>query len=128
MLKQLSNVLLFGAMMAMATVAAPILAQDVANQPKYPIDVAITYNATHSNTVNGSGFWMQGGSAQLSGQFYHGLAATAEVTGVSRNRINASGLGLDLVTAVFGPRYTWSPARHKYALFGQTLVGSAFGF
>jgi hypothetical protein len=35
---------------------------------------------------------------------------------------------LDLVTATFGPRYTWSPAHRKYALFGQALVGGAFGF
>ena len=126
--KQLSNVLLFGAMMAMATVAAPLLAQDVVTQQKYPFDVAIGYSATLSNPVNGSRFWMQGGSAQLTGEFYRGLAVTADVTGMHGNHINASGTGLDLVTAVFGPRYTWSPAHHKYALFGQTLVGSAFGF
>jgi hypothetical protein len=126
--KQLSNVLLFGAMMAMATVAAPLLAQDVVTQQKYPFDVAIGYSATLSNPVNGSRFWMQGGSAQLTGELYRGLAVTADVTGMHGNHINASGTGLDLVTAVFGPRYTWSPAHHKYALFGQTLVGSAFGF
>jgi len=35
--------------------------------------------------------------------------------------------GLDLVTADFGPQYTWLPVHRRLALFGQFLVGEAFG-
>jgi hypothetical protein len=33
-----------------------------------------------------------------------------------------------MVTSTFGPRYRWSPARRRYAFFGQALAGEANGF
>lgn len=44
------------------------------------------------------------------------------------SNIDSSGVGLDMVTATFGPRYTWSPRRARYALFVQGLAGVANGF
>jgi hypothetical protein len=122
MRRQLS-LLLVGAMMA-----SPILAQKATVQPKYPLDVAITYSAAMSNATTTDRFWMQGGSAQLHGQLYRGLGVVAEVSGTHTGSINSSGVGLDIVTATFGPRYTWSPARSRYSIFGQALVGEANGF
>jgi len=134
MRRQLSSMLLCGAkmtvMMAAALMAAPLVGQSAAANaaPKYPLDLAVTYNATMSNSISGKSFWMQGGSAQLHGQFYRGLGVVADIAGTHVGNINSTGVELDMVTATFGPRYTWSPAHARYALFGQALVGDAFGF
>ncbi len=134
MRRQLSSMLLCGAkmtiMMAAVILAAPLVAQSAAVNaaPKYPLDVAVTYNATMSTATTGKSFWMQGGSAQVHGRFYRGLGVVADFAGTHTGNINSSGVSLDMVTATFGPRYTWSPAHARYALFGQALVGDAFGF
>ena len=126
---RLSSMLLLGA--AMMAMAAPVAAQETraAGEPaKCPLDVAITYNATTSGLSGGRNFWMQGGGAQVHGRFYGGLGVAADVAGAHVANINSTGVGLDLVTTTFGPRYTWSPAHSRYALFGQGLVGVARGF
>jgi hypothetical protein len=91
-------------------------------------DIAITYDASRTNAINGNSFWMQGGSVQLHGEFWQGLGIVADVAGLHTSSINNSGVGLDIVTATFGPRYTWSPRSARYGLFGQALVGEANGF
>jgi hypothetical protein len=92
------------------------------------LEVAVTYDATLGNVTSGADFWMQGGSIQLHGQFWHGLGIVADVAGLHAGNLNNSGVGLDLVTATFGPRYTWSFARSRYSVFGQALAGEGFGF
>jgi hypothetical protein len=92
-----------------------------------PLEVAVTYNPMLTNTVGGYGFSMQGGSVQVHGQFFRGWGVVADVSGLHANMLPHSTDGLDLVTADFGPRYTWSPVHHRLALFGQFLVGEAFG-
>jgi len=91
------------------------------------LDVAITYDALWGNVTTGAHFWMQGGSAQVHGQFWHGVGVVADVAGLHSGNLSNSGVGLNLVTATFGPRYTWSRARSRCSLFGQALVGEAFG-
>lgn len=91
------------------------------------LETAFTYQGVHSDVVNGSGFWMQGGAAQIHGQFYRGWGVVADITGAHINNIDSSGVGLDLVTATFGPRYTWKPAHGRYSLYGQGLLGQAWG-
>jgi hypothetical protein len=91
------------------------------------LDVAIVYNPLMANVVGGSGFWMQGGSVQVHGVFWRGLGVVADVSGLHSANASGTGVGLDLVTATFGPRYTWSPAHRRYSLFGQVLVGEANG-
>jgi hypothetical protein len=78
------------------------------------VDLAVTYTAQYSNLVSDPTFWHQGGSIELSTQTYRGF-------------------GLSMVTATFGPRYTWyrpiGGARKKsLAIFGQGLIGEAHGF
>jgi hypothetical protein len=98
-------------------------------QPASPsMDLAITYDAVRANIVPGSNFWMQGGSAQFHGQFWHGLGVVADVGAFHTGNEHGTGVGLDLVTATFGPRYTQSLAHHRYALFGQALAGETHGF
>jgi hypothetical protein len=90
-------------------------------------EIAITYDASRAVAISGNSFWMQGGSVQMHGRFWHGLGAVADVGGLHTSSIQDSGVGLDLVTATFGPRYTWSPNRGRYSLFGQALAGEANG-
>ena len=71
------------------------------------MDFAVTYNAQSTNIDTSSRFWMQGGSAQLHGQFWHGLGVVADVAETHTANMHNSGVGLDLVTATFGPRCTW---------------------
>ena len=89
------------------------------------LDVAVLYTADGSNRIPTQHLWMQGGSLQVHGQFWHGLGVVADVMGEHTSNMARSDVGLDLVTATFGPRYTWQPEQHKYALFGQVLVGEA---
>ncbi len=123
------KVLLAGACM----IAGPIVwgqqAQDPPKPTKSSLEVALVYNPLMSNLVGSSGFWMQGGSVQVHGQFWRGLGVVADVSGLhTANAGGLSGVGLDLVTATFGPRYTWSTPRGRYAVFGQVLAGEVNGF
>jgi hypothetical protein len=110
----------------MATVSSAQNAPAPAPQ-KPALEIAFTYQGMHSDVVNGSGFWLQGGGAQIHGQFHGGWGAVADIAGAHIANINSSGVGLDLVTATFGPRYTWKPARARYSLYGQGLLGQAWG-
>jgi hypothetical protein len=92
------------------------------------LDVAILYDALLSNVVRADKFWLQGGSIQIEGQFWHGLGAEADISGFHAQNANNAGAGLDMVTATFGPRYVWPPSHRPYFLFGHALVGQANGF
>lgn len=61
-------------------------------------------------------FWMQGGSVQVHGQFWHGLGVVGEVSGLHTGDMDGSGVALDMVTATFGPRYTWQIPRRRFCL------------
>ncbi len=92
------------------------------------LSVAVTYNGILSGVITSPHFWMQGGNIQIHGQFCGGWGVVADISGAHIANINSSGVGLGLVTATFGPRYTWTSAHRRYSLFGQGLVGEAFGF
>jgi hypothetical protein len=92
------------------------------------LEVAVTWDFSAADVVGGNGFTMQGGGGvQLHGQFWRGLGAVADVGGLHSGNMHNSGVGLDLVTATFGPRYTWQPARRRCAVYAQFLVGEASG-
>lgn len=92
------------------------------------LEVAVLYDALVSNVVRADRFWMQGGSIQIDGQFWHGLGAEADISGFHSQNANNAGVGLNMVTATFGPRYLWSPAQHRCSFFSHALVGEANGF
>lgn len=97
------------------------------------VGLAVTYTAQHSNLVSTPTFWQQGGSVELSAQAYRGFGIVANITGTTTGSAANSGVGLDMVTATFGPRYTWyKPAglarKRSLAIFGQGLIGEAHGF
>jgi hypothetical protein len=121
--------MLLGGVVILVGAAPMLVAQDKGTTPERgTLDVAFTYNAAYSHVIDGKSFWMQGGSAQLHGQIYRGLGVVADVAGMHASNINATGVGLDLVTATFGPRYTWSHPHAKYALYAQALAGLGIGF
>jgi hypothetical protein len=97
------------------------------------VDLAVTYTAQYSNLVSDPTFWHQGGSIELSTQTYCGFGIAANIAGTQIGNAANSGVGLSMVTAAFGPRYTWyrplGGARKKsLAIFGQGLIGEAHGF
>src|ERR1700723_3612878 len=121
------SVLLAGVSM-MARVVASGQETTSAKQLNAPFDVAITYDASRANVTAGNGFWMQGGSVEIHGQFWRGLGVVVDVGALHTGDADGKGAGLDLVTATFGPRYTKSWAHHSRALFGQALAGGSHGF
>ena len=97
------------------------------------MDLAVTYTAQYSNLVSTPTFWHQGGGVELSAQIYRGFGLAANVTGTQTDNAAGSGVGLSLVTATFGPRYTFyhpigMERKRSLALFGQGLIGNAWGF
>lgn len=108
--------------------------QQAASAPGHrEMDVAVTYTEQHSNLESTSTFWLPGGSVELSAQVYHGLGLAANITGNAVTSAANSGVGLSMITANFGPRYTfYRPAiagqKHSLAIFGQGLIGQAWGF
>jgi hypothetical protein len=70
------------------------------------MDLAFTYDASRGNIVSGSNFWMQGGSFQIHGQFWRRLGAVADTGCLHFGDAQGTGVGLDLVTATFEPRFT----------------------
>lgn len=115
---------------ACLTVTCVAWAQSIDPEEHVPdrFDVAFTYNTVLANVTTGSEFWMQGGSAQAEARLWHKLYAVADVAGLHTSNVNGSGIGLDLITATFGPRYMWSPPHRRVVLFGQALTGEAHGF
>lgn len=91
-------------------------------------DAAVSYQAMYSNPVgDGANFWLQGGDVQAHGQFWRGIGIVADISGFHNGNASGSGVGLDLVTATFGPRYTRWMRRRPVSVYGQALVGEAFG-
>jgi hypothetical protein len=93
-----------------------------------PIDLAVTYDALHTNDITAQSFWMQGGAVELGARAYRGLGIAARVEGLHAGANATAGEPLSLVTTVFGPRYTVPLRSHRYALFGEGLVGISNGF
>lgn len=99
----------------------------------HEVDFAVTYTEQYSNLVSTPTFWHSGGSAELSAQLRHGFGMAANVAGTQTSNAAGSGVGLSLVTATFGPRYTYykplgSAHKRTLAIFGQGLLGQAWGF
>jgi hypothetical protein len=95
-------------------------------QTKGEMSMAVTYDATYAGLTNvQNNFWMQGGGIDLAGTFWHGLGAVAQVQGMHTAN-TGQGVPLSMITATFGPRYTWR--RGRVDVFGQGLVGEADGF
>lgn len=97
------------------------------------IEVAVTYAGQYSNLVSTPTFWQSGGSGEVSAQIYHHWGVAAKITGTQTASAANSGNGLTMITANFGPRYTYSlpigaERKRTLTIFGEGLVGPAWGF
>ena len=119
-----------------ASLLVPAISKAQAPYPgkdHHEVDVAVTYTEQYSNLVSTPTFWHSGGSVELSAQFYRGFGLAANVAGTQTSNAADSGNSLSLVTATFGPRYTYhkplgSEHKRSLAVFGQGLLGQAWGF
>ena len=111
--------------MAVLLIAGAAAAQGVQSAP---IDLAVTYDALRTNHITAQNFWMQGGAVELGARMYRGLGIAARVEGDHAGADSTNGIPLSLVTAVFGPHYTLETRSHRYAIFGEGLVGISNGF
>jgi hypothetical protein len=93
-----------------------------------PIDIAVTYDALHTNHITAQNFWMQGGAIELGARLYRGLGVAARVEGLHAGTTATTAEPLSLVTAVFGPRYTFQTRSRRYAIFAEALAGESNGF
>ena len=110
--------------MVVLLIASAAVAQ---NAPGAPIDLAVTYDALHTNHITAQSFWMQGGAVELGARAYRGLGIAARVEGLHAGPTTTAE-PLSLVTAVFGPRYTIETRSHRYAIFGEGRAGISNGF
>jgi hypothetical protein len=108
--------------------ALPLPAQE-AGTGTARLDIAVNYQRLLANPVGaGNHFWLQGGGIQLHSDVWGGLGMVTDISGLHTGAMNASGQGLDLVTTTFGARYTWADMPRRTSLYGEALVGEAFGF
>lgn len=92
-----------------------------------PIDLGVTYIAQRSVRTNTTqNFWLEGGSAELGLNLWHGFGPAADLTGGHTSSIGSSGVPLALVTATFGPRYRWHPGK-QISVYAEGLFGVASG-
>lgn len=92
------------------------------------LEAAFSYNFSYANTIAPKEFWQNGGSVELHGQFLKGLGAVGRLDVLHTSNMEGTGVGLDLVTATFGPRYTWTPQGGRLRCYGEALGGTSKGF
>jgi len=123
-------------LLTMLVVATCVLSAQQKSTNGYPghqeVNLAVTYTEQYSNLVSTPTFWYNGGDIELSAQVYHGLGLAANIGGTQTGNAAGSGVGLTLITATFGPRYTFYRAvgaerKRSLAIFGQGLIGQAWG-
>jgi hypothetical protein len=137
---QFSSLLLSGALTAMMILTWPasVRAQDQtpAQAPATPsetekFDVAFTYNPMFTGLITSNNtFWMEGGTAQAQFKLDRNWGEVVEVSGLHTGNMSSSGVGLNLINFLVGPRYTWLPRqahKYKYQFFAQGLVGGSHG-
>jgi hypothetical protein len=102
------------------------------------IDVAITYVAERAKivSIDCGCFWLQGGGMNAAVTFHHGLGVAANLTGGHASNV-ASGVDLDKVSFMMGPRYTYPfkswlgrgfGRQEGGRIFGEGLVGGVHSF
>lgn len=91
------------------------------------LDLAFTYNPMLANVTTSNQFWLQGGSAQVHDELWHGLGIAGNVIGLHTGNMNNTGYGLNLIAYTAGLRYTWAPASQRLNYFGEALGGEAHG-
>ena len=123
MLMRIGSLLLLGALAVTSATA-----QDTPFIPHDRLDIAVMYTTARSNQNTGNSFWLQGGSTQADARVWRSISAVADVAGSHVGNINSNGVALNLLTATFGPRVSFSNQSAKVIVYGQGLLGYARGF
>ena len=105
----------------------PVFGQAV-SPPSQRAELALTYSAARSNTVQGASFWSQGGTLAFSAQLHRGLSIVAEGSGAHATGAGVYSVPFDTFSITFGPRYTIGLDRgSRFSTFGQVLAGEGYG-
>jgi hypothetical protein len=91
------------------------------------VEIAIDFEAARANTVAGDNFWMQGAGLQAAWKLSRHWSAATDVSGLHAGDLPHTTVELNLVTAVFGPRYTDTSAGGRLKLYAQAMGGVARG-
>jgi outer membrane protein OmpA-like peptidoglycan-associated protein len=96
-------------------------------------DLGITFATERSQLVPGDCcFWFKGGGADVSFNFWKGWGIAATLTGDHAGNVSSSGVDVNKIGYMAGPRYTWTAwsgaNEHRLTIFGQALFGGAHGF
>ena len=113
-----------------ATIATPLAAQVVpaAESPAFHLNVTATYNPARFSELKGNSFWLEGGGIQVQARMGEHIGVVADARGLHSSNINSTGVGLDMITATAGPRYTFSLKQDKVSLFVEGMAGKAMAF
>ena len=91
------------------------------------IDLGVTYIAQRSLRASTTqNFWLEGGSAELGLNVWHGVGPVVNFTGGHTGSIGSSGVPLAVLTTTFGLR----DRRHagkRVSIYGEGLFGFASG-
>jgi opacity protein-like surface antigen len=123
------------ALLAASSAAAQTVVQ-TAPQPKpesttdTQVLLAITWTAASANSTQLNRFWLQGGSAEFTVPFKHGLGFTMNLTGLHSGNSGTVNIPVNLVTYTVGPSYhvKATSGAHPVTLFGNGLLGLTVGF
>lgn len=91
------------------------------------LEIGVNFESVRANTVPGYNFWMQGGSAQIAANFTRHWGVAADFSGVHTGQMPHMTVGLDLITATFGPRYVMTSSHGRFRIFGEAMGGWAHG-
>jgi outer membrane immunogenic protein len=104
--------------------ASVIDAQSVSTQP---VDVAVLFNAEHTQYSYGSNFWLYGGSGEVAVRFHYNLGLVVNATGVSSSG-SATSQSFSKIMTTAGPRYRLPLKHMRSQLFVEGLFGGVHGF
>ena len=117
------------AIFLMAAPAFEARGQTAASGETARLEVTLAYSAMRSNGSTGACacFWMQGGKAEFSAAFGESFSLVGELASEHASDINSAHEDLDLVSFMFGPRYSYRRYR-RITPFAQALIGGVHGF
>lgn len=91
------------------------------------LEAAFSYKFSYANTTSPKQFWQNGGSVELHGQVWKRWGVVGRLDVLHTSNMEGTGVGLDLITATFGPRYTWTPRMSRFRYYGEILGGNSEG-
>jgi opacity protein-like surface antigen len=97
----------------------PLLAQDV-----QPFEFSAGYSYVHANQIGTGGccFSMQGGTGGVAVNLSRAVGLVGEIGGYQSSNVNSTGLDLNVVTYLFGPRVSYRRG-NRIVPFAEALFG-----